>query len=325
MKKITNGLIVSLLVLLSIVSCSSQQVSTIRLPVGFIPNVQFAPIYVAIEKGFYQEEDLEIEMDYNMETDSVALVGAGETPFAVVSGEQVLLGRAQELPVVYVMAWYEDYPVGVVAKKGQGLKEPQDLAGKSIGIPGLYGTSYIGMIALLNAGGLTEEDVDLQSIGYTQVESLANDVVDMVNIYINNEPIKLEAEGYDLDVLMVSDYLSLVANGLITNEEVIETQPELVNRMVRATLRGIQYAAENPDEAFEICMKYVDNLSDLSDEDLAVQRQVLQKSIEIWQLDDPGYTDPQAWEHMQDLLLQMGLIEEPQNLTNAYSNAFIGE
>ena len=325
MKKITNGLIVSLLVLLSIVSCSSQQVSTIRLPVGFIPNVQFAPIYVAIEKGFYQEEDLEIEMDYNMETDSVALVGAGETPFAVVSGEQVLLGRAQELPVVYVMAWYEDYPVGVVAKKGQGLKEPQDLAGKSIGIPGLYGTSYIGMIALLNAGGLTEEDVDLQSIGYTQVESLANDVVDMVNIYINNEPIKLEAEGYDLDVLMVSDYLSLVANGLITNEEVIETQPELVNRMVRATLRGIQYAAENPDEAFEICMKYVDNLADLSDEDLAVQRQVLQKSIEIWQLDDPGYTDPQAWEHMQDLLLQMGLIEEPQNLTNAYSNAFIGE
>ena len=124
---------------------------------------------------------------------------------------------------------------------------------------------------------------------------------------------------------MVSDYLSLVANGLITNEEVIETQPELVNRMVRATLRGIQYAAENPDEAFEICMKYVDNLADLSDEDLAVQRQVLQKSIEIWQLDDPGYTDPQAWEHMQDLLLQMGLIEEPQNLTNAYSNAFIGE
>ena len=325
MKKITNGLVVGLLVLLSAVSCSSEQVNTVRLPVGYIPNVQFAPIYVAIEKGFYQEEGLEIELDYNMETDSVALVGAGETQFAIVSGEQVLLGRAQELPVVYVMAWYEDYPVGVVAKSDQDIKEPQDLAGKSIGIPGLYGTSYIGMIALLNAGGLTEEDVDLQSIGYTQVESLANDVVDAVNIYVNNEPTKLEAEGYDLDVLEVSDYLSLVANGMITNEEVIKTQPELVASMVRATLRGIEYAAQNPDEAFEICKKHIDNLADLTDEDLAVQRQVLEKSIDIWQLDNPGFTDPQAWEHMQDLLLQMGLMEESLDLSDAYSNAFIGE
>jgi NitT/TauT family transport system substrate-binding protein len=318
-----NGSIIGLLILLSAVSCSIQQVSEVTLPLGYIPNVQFAPFYVAIEKGFYRDEGLNVTLDYNMETDSVALIGAGELQFAIVSGEQVLLGRAQELPVVYVMSWYEDYPVGVAAKVEQGIKEPQDLAGKRIGIPGLYGANYIGMVALLNAGGLTEDDVDLQSIGYTQTESLANDVVDAVGIYVSNEPQKLKAEGYDIDVLAVSDYLSLVGNGLITSEEVLQTQPELVAGMARATMRGIVYAAEHPDEAFEICKQYVDNLADLSDEELEVQRQVLQGSIDQWQVDNPGYTDPQAWEHMQNLLLQMGMLEAPVDLTATFSNDFI--
>ena len=325
MRRIISSLVVGLLVLLSIVSCSTQQVNEVVLPLGYIPNVQFAPYYVAIDKGFYMDEGLDVTLDYNMETDSVALIGAGELQFAIVSGEQVLLGRAQDLPVVYVMAWYEDYPVGVAAKSAQGITEPQDLAGKSIGIPGLYGANYIGLMALLNEGGLTEDDVDLQSIGYTQAESLADDLVDAVGIYISNEPIKLAAEGYDVDVLAVSDYLSLVGNGLITSEELLETQPELVAGMARATMQGIVYTAEHPDEAFEICKKYVDNLADLTDEELAIQRQVLEKSIDIWQVDNPGYTDPQAWDHMQDLLLQMGLIETPVDLASVYTNELISE
>jgi len=304
-------------------ACAAKPSNSIRLPVGYIPNVQFAPLYMAIEKGFYREEGLEVEMDYNMETDSVALVGAGELQFAVVSGEQVLLGRAQGLPVVYVMAWYRDYPVGVAAKKEAGIRAPEDLRGKRIGIPGLYGASYIGLKALLNAGGLEEKDVHLDSIGYTQVESLADGLDEAVVIYVSNEPIKLRAEGYEVDVMVVSDHLSLVGNGLITNGNMLQEQPETVRAMLRATSKGIAYAASHPEEAFEICFKYVENLKNLTEEEQEVQRQVLKASIGMWQLQPVGYSDGQAWQNMQDLLLQMGLLEQALDLEVAFSNAYL--
>ncbi len=304
---------------------TAKNPTSIRLPVGYIPNVQFAPLYVAIDQGFYSEEGLDVTMDYNMETDSVALVGAGELQFAIVSGEQVLLGRAQGLPVVYVLAWYQDFPVGVVSLAEQGITIPQDLRGRRVGIPGLYGASYIGFKALLNAGGLDIGDVRLDSIGFTQVESLVNGVSDAVVVYVSNEPIKLRAEGYAVSVLAASDYLSLVANGLITSEKILAEQPELVGAMVRATLKGISYTIEHPEEAFSISEKYVENLTNLTPAEKDMQRQVLAASIELYKAERLGFSSPQSWQNMQELLLEMGLLTAPLDLAEAFSNDYLPE
>ena len=292
----------------------------IRLPLGYIPNIQFAPLYVAMEKGYYREAGLEIVPDYSFETDGVALVGAGELPFAVVSGEQVLLARAQELPVVYVMAWYRDYPVAVVSKKEQGITTPADLKGKRIGLPGLYGANYIGLRALLDSVSLTEADVTLDSIGFNQVEALAADQDQAVVGYIANEPIQLTTQGYDVDVIPVADYVQLASNGVITNETTLRENPALVRAFVRATLRGITDTIANPDEAYEISKNYIETLAS-SDETL--QKKILAASIALWQSDPPGQTDPQAWENMQSVLMNMGSYAEPLDLSQAFSNDFI--
>ena len=292
----------------------------VRLPVGYIPNIQFAPLYVAIQKGYYREAGIEVDLDYSFETDGMALVGAGELQFAIVSGEQVLLARAQGLPVLYVLAWYKDYPVAVVAKTEQGIREPKDLAGKRVGLPGLFGANYIGLRALLGAAGVPESDVSLDSIGFNQVEALAADQEQAIVGYIANEPIQLRAQGYEVDVIRVADFVHLAANGMITNETTLQNNPELVRGMVQATLRGIADTIANPDEAYKISLDFVEGLEQA---DEAIQKEILATSVALYQSEPVGQSDPAAWENMQQVLLEMGLVSQPMDLSKAYTNEFV--
>lgn len=307
--------------------CASPQstneagaLTKVRLPVGYIANIQFAPLYVALEKGYFRDAGIEVEFDYKFETDGVTLVGSGELPFAVVSGEQVLLARAQGLPVRYVAAWYQQYPVSVVAKSDLGVLIPQDLKGKKIGLPGLFGANYVGLRALLYEAKMSESDVTLDSIGFNQVDLLAAGQQDIVVGYTANEPIQLKARGIPVTEIRVADYVQLASNGILASEKVIQENPQLVRKFVGAFLKGLADTIANPDEAIELSKAHIPNFADL---DASVQRQVLLTSIEQWKADRLGYSDPQAWENMQNVLLDMGLITEKIDLSKAFTNEFI--
>jgi NitT/TauT family transport system substrate-binding protein len=317
MKKILSVILLTLLVLLPLTACRPKP---IELAMGYVPDLQFAPLYVAAEKGYFRDAGLDITFTNMDENQAVALVGAGKLQFAIVSGEQVPLARAQGLPVVYVAAWYQKYPVSVIAKADSGITTPADLRGRTIGLPGLYGANYIGLDALLFAGGLKESDVTLDSIGYTQHDAFAAGRDPVVSVYTANEPITLRSEGYPLTELRVGDYANLVANGLITNEKTIADNPNLVKHMVKAFLQGLQYTIDHPDEAYQISKGYVENLDQL---DPAVEKQILAASIELWKADRLGYSDPQAWTNMQKLLLDMGMLKQPLDLSKAFTNEFL--
>ena len=273
---------------------------------------------MAVERGYLQEAGFEVNFDYGMEHDLLKLAGTNELQFVVGSGDQVILARSQELPVVYVFNWYRRFPVSVAAL--DALKKPQDLAGKDVGIPGLYGASYIGWQALLGAAGVDPTSVNLVSIGYTQVESLVTEQVDAVVVYAMNEPVQLRKEGHTVHEIEVADYIDFVSNGLITNERTIQERPELVRAVVQAMERGLQDTLDEPDAAFEICRQYV---PEIDDESAPLQRAVLEAALRFWQAEELGKNDPAAWQASLDFMREIGMVEGELDVQSLYSNEFV--
>ena len=305
---------------------ASRQSQKMTLAMGYVPNVQFTPFYVAIEKGYFAHEGIEIEFDYGWETDLLKLVGSDELHFAIASGDQVILAQSQGLPVVYVLNWYRRFPVCVMSLAEKGIRLPSDLIGRRVGTPVTYGASYIGWRALLEATSLDEKQIELVTVGYNQVAALEAGQVDAALCYAMNEPVQMRSAGKQVDIMYVADYANLISNGLITNEKSIQERPELVRGMVRAALRGIAYTLEHPDEAFDIALKYVPEAA--SDEaSMAVNRAILAESIEFWQPGpgELGQSDLGDWQTSQQIMQKMGLVGPDLNVVDVFTNRFIVE
>lgn len=295
----------------------------VKLGLGFIPNVQFAPYYVGIEKGFYRDAGLDLELSYGFENDYLKLVGVGEYPFMVGSGDQVVLGRAQGLPVRYVLNWYSRYPVVVFAKTEREITAPGDLAGKTIGIPGAFGASYVALRGILEAAGLSEQEIKLESIGFTQAAAVSEDKVDAAVDYAVNGPVVLALADVPTTQITLDDYLVIPANGLVTNESTIAERPNLVQAMVRATQQAIDYTLANPDEAFAIALKAV---PEAGGDNEAASRAVFDASLAYWTPragQTPGATNLADWQAAAAFMQRIGLVDAVVDAETLFTNQFV--
>ncbi len=299
---------------------ADTNLKTVRFGMSFIPNVQFAPVYVAQKMGFYAEQGLKVEVEYGFENDFVALAAQGEREFALGSGDQVILARSQGIPIVYVMKWHQRFPVALMAPKSKNIKSVKDLVGKSVGIPGFFGASYVGWKALLFASGVDETKITVKQIGFTQSSAVQQDIVDSAIVYIVNEPIQLRGEGIEVDVIEVSDYIDLVSNGLLVGEKLIRENPDMVKGMVSATIKGLNYAIANPEKAFEISRLFI---PELSDKDAPIQFEVLKASSLLWQSKTMGVSTKKSWEESVIFMQKTGLLNRPVMVDKLYTNRFI--
>ncbi|OIP97826.1 hypothetical protein AUK40_02400 [Candidatus Wirthbacteria bacterium CG2_30_54_11] len=281
----------------------------VTIGMGYIPNVQFAPFFVAEDRGYFTQKSVDVTLDYGMAPDLIQQVAAGQKGFAITDGEQVLLGRAQGLPVVAVLALYPELPVSIVSLESTGIRTPQDLTGKKIGIPGLYGSSYTGLLAFLDAT-IGQNAVTIESIGYAQIEMLTTGRVDAAVVFANNELVQLRERGYSVQEIPFGDYVSLVGASLITSEDMINNSPDIVLGVVQAVKQAMQYAINNPDYTFTAS---VARIPDLSEADYPVQRQVLEASMAKWRdtanlSNDLGVMDPGRWTSTREMLQKLDLL-----------------
>jgi NitT/TauT family transport system substrate-binding protein len=254
-----------------IVPASAQSGDDLRTEdfmLSFIPNVQFAPMYVADAKGYFADAGYDFTFAYVDENLGVEQIAAGASSFGAISGEQVLLARQGQRPIVYVYQWFAEYPVGVVVTDTVAAATVPELAGLRVGVPGRFGASYTGITALLAANGMSEADIRLEAIGFNAPEVLCAGNVDAAVIYLNNEPLQIEARiaagdcggATSVTVIPVAAAAPMVSNGIVTSERMIAEEPERVAALIAAFDAALRDSINNPAETYLINLDYVENL-----------------------------------------------------------------
>ncbi|HEY1013230.1 MAG TPA: ABC transporter substrate-binding protein [Herpetosiphonaceae bacterium] len=304
----------------------AQAVVTVAMP--YIPNVQFAPFYMAKSKGYYAQAGLDVRFDYQYETESVQRVAQRSAQFGMAGGDSVLLARAQGLPIVTVATNSQRTPTVFFSKAELNIGTPNDLKGKRVGIPARAGASYIGLQSMLTATGIDERELDVREVGFAQVQALTENQIDAASGYANNEPVLLAKQGVKVNVLRVADYFALASDGIIAHEQLIAEQPELVRSFVQATLRGMADVIADPSGAFAVCLAEIPELSSADAATQDLQRAVLAETIPFWQSEQTaarglGYTDAASWRATHSFLRQADLLVADVDVSRSFTNEFI--
>lgn len=310
-------LIVVLAVLLSLGLAQTQKV---RVGLGYLPDVQFAPFYAGVVEGIYARRGLDVEFQHGFSSELYPLLAQGRLEFVVADAEDVIALRAQGTPLKYLLALYQSVPNALFSRAEKNITSVRDLRGKTIGMPGLFGTSYTSLQAMLRAAGLRESDVKIEQIGFTQAEAIVTGRVDVAMGFVNNEPIVLQARGIKLNVIPASPYNLSPGVGVISTDRVLENA-DLARRFVQATQEAMALTLREPRKAFEASRKYVQSLG----ED---RYRVLEVSLRLYQSaytrqNGLGFSNPQGWQSGLNLLRQTGRVKTDLPATAFYSNEFL--
>lgn len=290
-------------------SSSESEAATATTPtsltvgLSYVPDIQFAPFYVAEDLGFYEEAGLDVTLRHHGAEEGIfTALEQGAEDVVVASGDEVLGQAAAGSDVVQIATLYATSPVALIAPEEAGITTAADLEGLTIGTPGEYGSTYLGLLTLLEEAGLGTDDVTIQSIGYTQTTALLTDQVDAVMGFSNGDGVRIAAAGTPVTVL---EPPSLVSVGVATTGEEIESEAEALTAFIEASVRGAQAAAEDPEGTVEIASGYISGMTADAREDALA---VLEATIPLWS--DGAETDLEVWQAMGEAMVGAGIIEE---------------
>jgi putative riboflavin transport system substrate-binding protein len=280
---------------------------------GFIPSVQFAQFYRAEQAGYYDEAGLDVTFQNKIDPDLVTLVGQGAVDIGLADGTSVIPAVSNGIPIRYVTTIYGRFPSVVFAKASSGIDQAGDLAGKKLGIPGRFGSSWIMLQALLASADLTPDDLEIVEYpDFGQGAAVAQGAVDAATGFTNNEPVQLRLTGEAVNVLRVDEITPLPGNGLIVGTAALDTKADAIRAFVAATLRSMQEISETPEVGLEAALVAVPDLAASRD----TQAAILDATIEVWrgpvqQDKGLGAIEPTDWAASVDFLTELGLVPNP--------------
>lgn len=289
--------------LAGLAACSPSQQPAEReaITVGltYIPNVQFCPFYLGVQERLFN--NLDVTLRHHGEQEGLfEAVKLGREDIVFASADEAVI--AGDLEVVATA--YQRYPAEIMIAGGASSLE--DLRGKSLGIPGRFGSSYYAALAALDTAGLTEQDVKLVEIGFTSVAALSTGKVDAIVGFRNNELVQFEQQGIEVASLPIAPKPVLVGPSLITTKE--RAKEPWVQAIVDGMLEAERRIVDDPKAAIDATAKEVPALQEA--EQRASAERVLAATTELWKGDaDAPHVDvdQDAMQRMEEFLQKAGI------------------
>jgi NitT/TauT family transport system substrate-binding protein len=316
-------------VALTLTGCTAEPQSTTgKLTVGltYQPDIQFAPFYVAEAQGWFTEAGVDIELRHHGSSETLfGALDAGTEQVVFSGGDEQLQAHSQGSDVVAIATVYREYPVVLIVPEDSAITGPEDLRGKKIGLPGPFGENWFGLLVLLQDAGLTQDDVEVMNIGYTQQAALMGGDVDAVIGFKNNDLVRFGAADFPVRAIELtgSGQPPLVGAGLGTSSKVIKDQSVDLKAMIKVLRRGLQFCIDEPEKAVELSADYVPTLSDADQRAAALV--TLNATIPLYgSADDLARLDVDRWTAMSAFMETAGLLAEPVDASAATDTSIAG-
>lgn len=321
--------IVLIVVLMLLTACAAKEESvkeeeateSVTMVLDWTPNTNHTGLYVAQEKGYFQEEGLDVSITMPGESGADQVVASGQAEFGISAQEQITEARTQGIPIVSIAAIIQHNTSGFAAPVEKNITSPSDFEGKTYGGWGAPVESAV-IDSLMKQEQASVEEVNIVNIGNTDFFTAVERDIDFAWIYYGWTGVEAELRGVDLTMLYLTDYadnLDYYTPVISTNETMIEENPDIIKRFLRAVSKGYQFAIENPNDAAGILM---DAVPDLDAELVQASQEWLSPKYQAdavnW-----GIQDKTVWENYADWMYDNQLLESELDVESAFSNDFL--
>lgn len=290
----------------------------VKLRLKWIMHSQFAGYFTAEQKGFYEQNGIDVEIiPGGAESPSIQMVASGSEHFGITGMGQLMEARAKGVPIVALATIYRKNPL-IWFSVNSNITTAQDLVGKKVGVT-IGSNSDILFRAMLKKAGVDINQVETLPVTY-DISSLLVGKIDAYEGYMINQPLSARENGFETYIINPTDYgINFYGDTLFTTEEMIEKNPDLVRRFVKASIEGWEYAYDNPDEAVTYTMMYNDQLKREHETGL------MQISLDLIRPDDKpiGTIERSVLEEMHELLISNDILDKPINIDELYTTEFL--
>jgi len=321
----------SVLTLLLFSACSQEDANDVKekkelkdvtLMLDWFPNTNHTGIYVALEKGYYEEQGLNVEIQEPGEGLSAEqVVASGQSDFAISYQEALTQARSTGIPIVSIAAIIQENTSAFASLKEANITSPKDFEGKRYGGWGSP-TEEAVLKALSDKYGIDYSKIEQVTLGQTDFfQSIGRDA-DFEWIYYGWDGVEALRQGIELNYIFLKDIdpaLNYYTPIIATSEEKIEQNPDMVKAFMAATAKGYDFAIKNPEEAANILIKHV---PDLNEELVKASQKWLseqyQGEAEQW-----GIQKEEVWKRFADWMYNQNLIENNIDSKKAFTNEFL--